>query len=100
MTFDPLLRGFVENEIDDFIKNPNKYIKIAKESHIVNKNPIDFILGVLYGQILSTISVYYSMDKRKQDEINIQAISEDLSDLLNRRNVEIVDTIQRELEKK
>jgi hypothetical protein len=96
MTLDPLLRGFVENEIDDFIKNPDKYIKLAKESHILNKNPIDFVLGVLYGQILSTIAVYYSMNKRKQEEINVQ----DISDLLNRRNVEIVDRIQRELEKK
>lgn len=95
MTIDPLLRGYVENEIDDFIKNPTKYINLAKQSHILHKNPIDFILGVLCGQILTTIAAFYTMNNRKVEEIDIQ----DVSYLLNRRNIEIIDTIQRELEK-
>jgi hypothetical protein len=96
MTINPQLRGHIENQIDNFIKNPNQYINIGKLTPISNKNPVDFVLGFLYGQILMTISLFYTTSNIKQEDTDLTETVK----ILNRRSLEIIDVIQRELEKK
>lgn len=94
MTLDTRLRGYLEEQIDVFIKDPMLFIEIAERKHF--KNSLDFILGYFYGRIngdSAAFSVIFHIpeDGRKPEEV---------AGLIDRRAHEITDAIQREFEKK
>ena len=93
MTLDIRLRGYLEEEIDVFIKEPMTYIKIARNRNA--KSMLDFILGFFYGR-LSTRAATFSVNHQIPEN---NADVKEVVDLINRRSLEIIDAIQRELEK-
>lgn len=95
MTLNPLLRRFPEKQIDYFLDRPDVYVYLSKHTLLPNKNPIDFVLGYLYGEVLSALPSYYQISNTNREESNLM----DTINLLNKRSVEIIDPIQRELEK-
>ena len=93
MTLDIRLRGYLEEEIDRFIENPRKYIDYARGVNA--KNVSDFILGYFYGRVIQ-LGVAYAV----RNEIPTSGSGgKDAAILIDRRSLEIIDAIQRELEK-
>ena len=92
MTLDRRLRGYLEEKIDDFIKSPRTYIRIARERNV--KNTVEFILGFSYGRLIQAAATFSVNHQIPESDMN----SKDLWSLLDRRAHDIIDTIQRELE--
>lgn len=88
------LRAFLERDVDEFIYNPTQYIEMAKESNA--SNIVDYVLGFFDGQLMAD-ALHFAIEKRLPEE---EAKIEEFMKIINRREHEVVDAVQRELEKR
>lgn len=87
------LRAFVEKTADEFIYNPSQFIGMAKESKA--SSIVDYVLGFFDGQLMAD-ALNYAIENDIPDE---EASIDELMEIIYRREHEIIDAVQRALEK-
>jgi hypothetical protein len=93
MVLNDSLRAFIETDADEFIYNPVQYIGMAKESNATNI--VDYVLGFFEGRLM-TNALHFVVENDIPDD---EAQYEEFKNIIYRREHEVVDAVQREIEK-
>lgn len=94
MVLNDSLRAFIETDADEFIYNPAQYIGMAKESNATDI--VNYVLGFFDGQLMAN-ALHFAVENSIPDE---EAQIDELMNIIYRREHEVVDAVQREIEKR
>lgn len=92
MGLDPTTRGVVEQIIDDHIKTIPRYVQEfrAIKPALQIKEESDFVYGMIWGQIVSNVTVHYMYTLKRQPSPEEM---KEASDIILKRSREIRDAI-------